>query len=180
MIPCKSLAGAAVAGRAENLKEAVDEARGFNDGVEQQEALAGLGMTGKSQKRVAKFGVAMKALGSIDEPEVELVVKGACVAQELGVVAFGVVDQVARMDLEEFGEQGAGLVGEVRAGSALDLGEIALAHGGAGFGFDGAEEFLLCHRAVETTEVSFHFTEVAEFFTEFHQRGFREQYCNPR
>ena len=46
------------------------------------------------------------------------------------MVAFGVVDEVAGVDFEESGEEETGGVGEVRAGAALDLGEVGLADSG--------------------------------------------------
>ena len=79
---------------------------------------------------MAEVVVAAEALGAGDEPEVELVFVGAEVGDELGVVALGVVDEIAGVDLEELCEEQAGGVGEVGAGSALDLREIGLADGG--------------------------------------------------
>ena len=114
----------------EDLEEAVDECGRFEDGLEEQEAAARVLVVGEGEERLAEVGVAAEALGAGDEPEVELVFVGAEVGDELGVVALGVVDEVAGVDFEELREEQAGGVGEVRAGSALDLGEVGLADGG--------------------------------------------------
>jgi hypothetical protein len=159
----------------EDLQETVDEGGGFEDGLEEQEAAARVLVVGEGEECVAEIVVAVEALGSGDEPEVEFVFVGAEVGDELGVVALGVVDEVAGVDFEELCEEQAGGVGEVGAGSALDLGEIGLADGGLFaavfrgiFGLDGSYEFLLGHGAVEAADVSFYFAEVADFFAEFH------------
>ena len=114
----------------EDLEEAVYQGGGFEDGLEEQEAAARVLVVGQGEERVAEIAVAVEALGSGDEPEVEFVFIGAEVGDELGVVALGVVDEVAGVDVEELGEEQAGGVGEVGACSALDLGEVGLADGG--------------------------------------------------
>ena len=126
-------------------------------------------MVGEGEECLAEVGVATETFGAGDEPEVELVFGGAEVGEKLGVVALGVVDEVAWVDFEELREEESGGVGEVWACSALDLGEVGLADGFAvAFGLDGADELLLGHGAVEAAEVAFDFTEVADFVAEFH------------
>jgi len=89
------------------------------------------------------------------------------------VVALGVVDEVAGVNLEELREEETGGVGEMRAGSAFDLREIGLTEGGLavgcpGVGLDGPDELLLSHCAIEAAEVALDFTEVADFIAEVH------------
>ena len=95
-------------------------ARRFEDAFEQQQAAARVVVLGDGEQRAAQLGVAAKALGAADEPEVELVFE-AEVGEQLGVVALGVVDEVAGVDLEELREQQARGVGEVRAGAGLSI-----------------------------------------------------------
>ena len=114
----------------QNLEEAVEERGRLDDGLDEEKATARVGVVGYGEQRLAESGIATEALGATDEPEVDLVLDGAEVGKELGVVAFGVVDEVAGVDFEEFCEQEARGVGEVRASAALDLGKIGLADGG--------------------------------------------------
>ncbi len=154
--------------------EAVDERGGFEDGFEQQEAAAGVFVVGEGEESAAELGVAAaKRFGSGDEPEVELVFDELGGA-ELGLEVFGVVDEVAGVDLEEAREQQAGGVGEVGAGAGFDLREVGLGDGlAAGLVGDGADELLLGHGAVEAAEGAFDFAEVTDFVGELHGR-----YCD--
>ena len=130
-------------------------------------------MIGDGEECLREVGVATKALGSGDEPEIEFVLGGSEVRDQLGVVALGVVDEVAGVDLEELRKQQTGGVGEVGACSTLDLREVGLADAAVpvrplGISLDGADELLLGHGAVEAAEVAFDFAEVADFVAEFH------------
>lgn len=158
-------------GGAEDIEEAVDEAGGIDDGVEEEQAAAGIVVASEGKEGEAELGIAAEALGAADEPEVELIFESAGVAEELGVVALGVVDEVAGVDLEEFRQDLAGGVGEMGAGAALDLGEVALAKGGAGLLAEEADELLLREGALEAAEFAFRLAEVSEFFAEFHGAG---------
>jgi hypothetical protein len=65
--------------------------------------LAGVFVAGEGEEGLTEAWVAAEALGSADEPEIELVFDAGQVGEELGIVAFGVVDEVAGVDLEEAG-----------------------------------------------------------------------------
>lgn len=78
-------------------------------------------MVGDGEQGLAEVGVAPEAFGSGDEPEVEFVLGGTEIGDEFGVVALRIVDEVARVDLEEFREEETGGVGEMGAGSTFDL-----------------------------------------------------------
>ena len=88
------------------------------------------------------------------------------------MVALGIVDEVAGVDLKELRKEQASGVGEVRAGSALDLREVGLTDGFAvgrtGIGLDGADELLLGHGPVEASEVAFDLAEITYFVAELH------------
>ena len=92
------------------------------------------------------------------------------------MVALGIVDQIARMNLEKLREEQARRVGEMGAGAALDLREVGLADRGsvllpvARFCWilDGADQLLLGHGPVEAAKIAFDFTEVTDFVAEFH------------
>ena len=138
-------------------------------------------MVGYGKEGLTEIGVAAKALRSGDKPEVELVLSGPQVGDELGVVAFGVVDEVAGVDLEELRQEQAGGVRKMGPGSAFDLREIGLTDGGlavgcAGIGLDGADQLLLGHGAIEAAEVALDFPEVTDFVAEFHFDYYRSQY----
>jgi hypothetical protein len=159
----------------QDVEEAVEKCGRLNDGLNEEEAAARVGVIGQGKEGLAECGVATEALCAADEPEVELVLDAAEVGEELGVVALGVVDEVAGVDLEELREEQARGVGEVRAGAALDLREIGLADGGFAGLFaggvlqlDGADELLLGHGAVDATEVALDFAEITDFVCEFH------------
>jgi hypothetical protein len=166
--------------RIEDLGEAIDKIGGFEDGLEEKEAAAGVVVAGKGEEGVSQRGVTAEAFRTGDEPEVELVLEGTGVREEGGAVAFGVVDEVAGVDLEEAREQEAGGVGEVGAGSGLDLGDVGLGQGGSGVRLDGADELLLGHGAVEAAEGSLHLTEIAKFVRELHiaMRNMIITYCD--
>ena len=100
----------------EDVEEAVEEGGGVDDGFDEEEAAAGVGVVRQGEERVPEVAVAMEALGAGNEPEVELVLDGAEIGEELGVVALGVVDEVAGVDLEEFASRRR--VGLVRCGRA--------------------------------------------------------------
>ena len=59
-------------------------------------------------------------------------------------------------------------VGQVRAGAALNLREVALADGFAEVLLDHAGEFHLRQFTVEAADGALHFAEVSKFFTERH------------
>jgi hypothetical protein len=157
----------------EDLKEAVGERWRIEHGLEEQEAAARVLVMSECEESLAEAGVAAEALSASDEPEIEFVLGGAKVGEEFGVIALGVIDEVAGVNLEKPGEEETGRVGEVRAGAALDLREIGLAKGGFavgcfGVGLDGADQLLLGHGAVEATKAALDLAEIADFVAEFH------------
>src|SRR5260221_14189827 len=96
-----------------------------------------------------------KFLGAVYQPEVKPILHRAQVAGQLGVVALGIIDEIARMNLEEAGQQHAGRVGEMRARAAFYLRQIGLTETSAHFLFEGTSEVLLGHLAAEAAESAF-------------------------
>ena len=146
-------------------------------------------MVGYGEQGLREIGVSAEALRSGDKPEVQFVLSGAEVGDELGVVALGVVDQVAGVDLEELRQEQARGVGEMGPGPAFDLREVGLTDGGLAIGgprigLDGANELLLSHGAIEAAEVALDFPEVTDFVAEFHMvitdRNIYIAICNTR
>jgi phosphopantothenoylcysteine decarboxylase / phosphopantothenate---cysteine ligase len=146
-------------------------------------------VVGYGKEGLREIGIPAEPFCSGDKPEVELVLSGAEVGDKLGMVALGVVDEVAGVDLEELRQEQAGGVGEMGPGSALDLREIGLtdgglAVGGPGIGLDGADELLLGHGAIEAAEVALDFPEVTDFVAELHlvitDRNIYIAICNTR
>src|SRR5262249_27180754 len=107
-------------------------------------------MFGDGEQRVVQVGVAGETFGAGDEVKIELVPDAAEVADQFVLEALGVIDEVARMHLKKSREQESRGIGEVGAGAALDLGEVALADALAGFLLDEAGEFGLRELTIET------------------------------
>ena len=82
-----------------------EQKRAGDSGEAFKEAAARVGVVSQGEERLAECGVAAEALGAGDEPEVELVLGGAKVGEQFGVIALGVVDEVAGMNLEKPGQQ---------------------------------------------------------------------------
>ena len=146
-------------------------------------------MVGYREEGLREIGVSAEALCSGDKPEVEFVFGGAEVGDELGMVALGVVDEVAGVNLKELRQVQAGGVGEMGPGSAFDLREIGLTDGGLAvggprIGLDGADELLLGHGAIKAAEVALDFPEVTHFVAELHfvitDRNIYIAICNTR
>src|SRR5947208_9987805 len=103
--------------------------------------------------------VAGKALGTADEPEVELVFGNAEVAEQFVLKTLGIVNEIPWVHLEELRQQHASGIGEVGSRAALDLREIALADGFAELFLDQTGEFHLRDVAVEPPKGAFDFTQ---------------------
>src|SRR6476661_3084806 len=86
---------------------------------EQHEAVTRARMLRDGDQRAVDLRVAAEALGAVDEPEVELVLSPADFRRQLGVESLRVVDEVARVHLEEAREEHARRVRQVRAAAAL-------------------------------------------------------------
>ena len=97
-------------------------------------------MPGQRQQRLHQLRVAAEALRARHQPQVQLVFQVAQLALQLRRVALRVVHQVARMHLEEAGQNLPRGVGQVRPRAALNLREIALAQLRAGLGLDGPHQ----------------------------------------
>ena len=124
------------------------------------------------QQRLAQLRLPAEPLRALDQPQVQLVFKGPQVGNKPGLKSLRIVDQVAGMHFEEFRQQQARRVSQVRARAALDLRKIRLADGLAQLLLDGSNHFLLRHLAFEAPQGAFHFPQVADFLSQFH-------YCNP-
>ena len=165
----------------EDLKETVDQRWRLEHRFHEQKATARVGVVGYSKEGLTEIGVTAEALGPSDEPEVELVLCGAKVGDKLGVVALGIVDQVAGVDLEELRQEQSGGVGEMGASSAFDLRKVGLTNGGLAvgcprIGLDGADQLLLGHSTIEAAEIALDFAEIPDFVAELHGSYCRSQY----
>ena len=84
-----------------HFTQPLNEVGSFQNRAQQQQAFAGVVMPGYQQQCVTYFGIAGKLLRTIYQPEVEPILHCSQVAGELGVIAIGIVDQVAGMNFEE-------------------------------------------------------------------------------
>ena len=84
-------------------------------------------MPGECQQGLADFEVALEAFRTFDEPQIHLVLGRADVRHQVCLKTFWIVNQIARVDLEELRQQLAGRIGQVRPGAVLNLGEVGLA-----------------------------------------------------
>ncbi len=90
------------------------------------------------EQGLPQLRVAPKPLRSAHQPKIQLVIEHPRFTHQLGVIALGIIDQVAGMHLEELRQQLAGRVGQVRAGATLDLRQVRLAQLGLEFHLDCA------------------------------------------
>src|SRR5439155_16669528 len=125
-------------------------------------------MHGELHQRVANFGIVSEALGAADEPEIEIALQRPHVRGELGVKAFGIVDEVTGVHFEKTGERHARRVGEMRTKSSLDLREIRLTDPLAELALDCRGDRLLRHLAIESAKGPFNGPEIPEFLANFH------------
>jgi len=72
------------------------------------------------------------------------------------------------MHFEESRQERAGVVREMRACPALDLGKVRLAEGRAELALNGAGDFELAHLTAEATEVAFDRAERADLLAKRH------------
>ncbi len=132
-------------------------------------------MVGYGKQRLAQCGVAREALYAGDEPEVELVLSSGEIGEQLGLVALGVVHQITRVDFEESRQQQASGVGEMWAGTTLDLRQVGLADRrlarllAAGvLLLDGTDRLLLGHSAIKAPQVALDFSQIPDFVAQLH------------
>ncbi len=78
-------------------------------------------MLGQSQQRSSQFGVAREPLGTVHQPQVQLVIQHPRLTHQLGMVTLGIVHQIAGVYLEELRQHLAGGVGQVGPRTAFDL-----------------------------------------------------------
>src|ERR1700722_20086499 len=153
---------------AEDLKEPVRQAGVFQNQLEETKATAGIGMFCEAKQRFAQIEVIAEALRAVDKPEVELVFDRPQLGNEFGGVAFGIVDQIAGMDLEKLRQDQPGGVREVRARAAFDLRKIRLRYRCLQVLLYGPDNFLLSHRPVEAPECALDFPEITDLLAQFH------------
>ena len=99
----------------QDFHEALGEAGVFENLAQQNQAQARIVVARDGEQRVVEFAIAAETLRAGHEPEIEFVFERAEIGDELVLVALGIVDQVARVHFEEFREQHARGVREVRA-----------------------------------------------------------------
>ena len=75
----------------------------------------------KGQERLFQLGIAPEPLRAANQPHVELVLDRPQLALQLGRIAFGVIHQVARVHLEEFGQDLPGFIRQMRPRPAFNL-----------------------------------------------------------
>ena len=150
------------------FEQAIDEIGRFDDGADEQEALARIGVVGELQQRARELDVVGELLRAFAEPVVERSFARAKVGGELGVKSRRVGDEIAGVHLEEAREELTRMMRQMRARAALDLREIRLAEGGVELGADGADDFLLAHLAAEAAQFAFHLAQRSDFLAEGH------------
>ena len=161
----------AVSGR-RTCKQTICQRRRLKNRLKQQKAAAGVLILRKSEECLTEIGIASKSLCAADQPEVELVFEVMDIRQQLGIVALGIVDEIARVNLEELRKKQARRVGEMRPRAALDLRKIGLADrrsilAAAGLRFvgflDGADQLLLGQGPVEAPKIAFDLAKIIGF-----------------
>src|ERR1700748_3087732 len=84
-----------------NFQQPFHEDRRLENRLEQKQSVPGVRILRDGSQRPAQLRVLTKALGSRDQPQVELFFLGANIRQKLSMVALRIVNQVARMHLEK-------------------------------------------------------------------------------
>ena len=101
--------------------------RRFQNRFHQHQAAARILVLGQVEQRAAHRRIAPETLRALNQPEIERIFRGAHVRHQFVVEAFRIVHQISGMNVEEFCQQQARLVGKVRTRAILNLREIALA-----------------------------------------------------
>src|SRR5208282_933052 len=160
--------------RMERVAELVHQTRNFSDGMEQQQGPARLGIFAERDESVVHFGVAMELFRAGAQPGLERESSRAQLGEQLGVIALGIVHQIAGMHLEETRQQLPRVVRQVRPRPAFDLRKIGLADGFAQILAEAADDFGLSHGPVEGTELPLDQAEVADFLSQSHEALYRK------
>src|ERR1700734_1974100 len=87
--------------RLQDLQESLGEPLVFENRVEQHQTTARIGMLRQSQERGTNARIIAETLGAADQPQIELVFEGSHIGGEFGLKAFGIVDQIAGVHVEE-------------------------------------------------------------------------------
>src|SRR5436190_225296 len=121
-------------------------------------------LEGLAERRVAR-----EAGPALDEPAIErrFAVAGQRRA-ERGLKSRRIADEIAGMDLEEPGEQLAGILREMGAGVVLDERQVGLADRGVELGLDRPDHFALGELAAEAAEMAFEVPQQPQFLSELH------------
>jgi hypothetical protein len=106
------------------LRESIDEPGHGNHFAEQDVTAPRLGMRRESFERPAERRIVGKADRAVAQPAVEGRLDGGNVGRELGVKSRRVADQIARVDLEEAGEQLPRLVRKMAAAPLFNQRQI--------------------------------------------------------
>src|SRR5689334_11557682 len=134
----------------------------------QAAALARVFVARDFQQSLAYFSIAAELLGAIDQPQIQLVLGGAQVGDQLGVVALRIVHQITWMNFEEASQQHATGVGEVWTGAAFDLRQVRLADLLSQVLRNRVNHLLLCEGPAKAVKGALHLAEVTDFLAELH------------
>jgi len=153
----------------ERLAEVIDQLSILDEGTEEEETLARLGVLGNGQQCSPQSRIFAPLLGAFDKPLVEAVVgRRAQMFPDVHRQTVDVVDQVAGMDPEESGQEHSCRCGQVRPASVLDLREIGLADFAAQLAIDSAGDFSLGQFATQAAGRPFHDSQLSKLFTKRH------------
>src|SRR6516164_1976299 len=125
-------------------------------------------MPGDGNQRLVQIEIAPEALRAVDEPEIHLIFHCADIGEEFSRIAFGIVNEVARMHLKKSGKQHACRISKVRPRPTLNLREIRLADSLTKFLSDCPNDLLLRHRSSQAAKRPLDFTQIMKFITQSH------------
>src|SRR5207244_734284 len=154
--------------RLQGFEQAVRKPWSIENRAHQQKGLARVLLAGSFDKDFTQFAISSKALGTLEQPHIELAFHRAQVGSQFGVIALGIVHQKSGMNFEKLCQQRARSLRHMSSRSALNLRNIRLADALAQLRADALHQFNLGHWAVQSPERSFHLAQVANFFGESH------------
>src|SRR6266536_5630589 len=154
--------------RLQSFEQAVGKPWSIENRAHQQKGFARVLLASSFDKDFTQFAISSKALGTLQQPHIELAFHRAQVGSQFRVIALGVIPQKSGMNFEKLGQQGTRRLSHVSPRSALNLRDIRLADALAQLRPDALHQFNLGHWAVQSPERSFNLAQVANFLGESH------------
>src|SRR5437016_4985323 len=89
--------------RPQGFEQAVGEPGCVQDFTQQQQAAPCVLVPRHLDQNLAHFRVTSKTLRALEQPDIQLTFRGSQIADKFRVITLGVIDQKARVNLEETG-----------------------------------------------------------------------------